>query len=173
MPKFRSPSPEEAKKLREYHRLDYSSTRVRTVLRISPKILASWLVELELSPLRKPQTRRTERLATNEAVEFRKYYATMPTQKEVLSVYNISIKTFESWLAQLNLEKHPPHAKPQTTNIRSDELSPRMYRKKNPDYKIVLTPSVNSYCDIPEDPNRESLAAKFRRRGLVALDPHR
>lgn len=173
MSKFRSPSPEEAKRLIEYHRLDYSATRARMVLRISPKILDSWLTELELTPLRKPELKRTAPLATNEAVEFRRYYATMPTQKEVLLVYKISIKTFEEWLVQLNLEKHLPRARPQSTNRRSDELLPRDYGKKNPDYNIALTPSVNSYSDIPENSERISIAARHRAQGLVALNPLR
>lgn len=174
MSKFRSPLEHEAKTLQEFHARGLSAYSVRRALRISPRILQFWLAELNLSPLKINEVRRTKPLATNEAADFRKYYATMPTQREVLACYNISIKTFNAWLQQLNLEKHPPKARTQSTTQRFDSLPrSRTYPKKNPAYAIVITPSQNSFSDIDEDGDRQSLAARFRCTGQVALDPYR
>lgn len=193
MAKFRSPSEYEARSLKDFHRRGLSTYAVRRAMKISPKILESWLMELDLTSLKVPTKRRTQPLATNEAVEFRKYYQTMPTQKEVCVVYNITIKTFESWLAQLNLEKHPRKAKPQNTrrsvdvivrqplyraksqNIRrsADAFREcRVHPEKNPFCRVVITPARTSHIDDLDD-ERESLAARFRRMGQVALNPYR
>lgn len=175
MPKFRSPSADQSDRLRRFCACGVSAKSICRSLDITPKNLECWLVELGLRPLKLSQPRRVSALATNEAVDFREYYATMPMQREVLACYNISVKTFNSWLEQLGLEKHPPKARRQHTRQSFDCLveQRRVYPKKNPAFAIVITPSQNSFSDLIESSDRESLAVRFRRVGQVALNPHR
>ena len=148
-----------------------SANRICTRMKITPIVLANWLTELNLVIPSQQRITRKEPLKTNEAVKFRAYYATMPSQKEVMTRYNISAKTFNSWLLDLGLEKHPPRARPQTTNTPKLEAVPpcvSLPKRRISDSTVVMERGE----DQPQE-KRLSIASRFRAVGQVNLNPYR
>ena len=155
------------------HRIERgeSANRICTRMKITPIVLANWAAELNLVVPSQQRITRKEPLKTNEAVAFRAYYATMPSQKEVMTKYNISPKTFNSWLSGLGLEKHPPRARPQTTNApRSEAARPCVSPSKR---RISKSTVVMERDDEQPQEKRFSIASRFRAVGQVNLNPYR
>jgi transposase-like protein len=147
----RQPTDQETAALLEMHENGKSMNAMRLSFNCSKETLVQWFELLGLEPIGTTKKLRTTDLATNEEAVFRKYYATMPTVREVTNRYDISRRTLNRWLEKLHLEKHCSQARSQETTVshQSDLVK---------DEKYVYV---------------ESIAQRFHRQGLVKLNPYR
>jgi hypothetical protein len=101
--------------------------------------------------------RRLQMLTAQEQALFRAYYKTMPTQKAIFAKYKIFRKILMAWLKEMNLEPHPPTARPQATN--------RPAASQWSGTQLFPVPSTT--------PPGSSIADRFRAQGLATIHPDR
>jgi transposase len=132
---------------------------IRKAMKISQTQTDRWLRQAQLTP--KPPSRNVARqLDAREQAEFRTYYKTMPSQKDIFKKYGIGVKTLRSWLAQMDLEATPAQARPQTT------------RRPAADHSWQQERALASRLQGDDEP-KVSIADKFRLQGLATANPYR